>query len=173
MLVRYVARAHWVAEGDGRLSNRKAAALAIATALAVPAEGLRQYAYRDPVGIPTICFGSTKGVKMGDFRTVPECKALLTKEMLYAVQVVESCRPGLPINVLAAFSDAAYNVGEHIACDSSRSTAARLLAAGKYREACEQLPRWNKGRVLGVLVPLPGLTKRREKERDVCLAGLK
>jgi len=153
--------------------NRKAAALAIATALAAPAEGLRQWAYRDPVGLPTICFGSTQGVKMGDFRTVPECKALLSKEMSDVVSRVDTCRPGLPINVLAAFSDAAYNIGEHIACDSSRSTAARLLAAGDYRGACNQLLRWDKARVAGVLVPLPGLTKRREMERDVCLAGLK
>ena len=155
------------------LVQRKAAALAIATALAVPAEGLRQWAYRDPVGLPTICFGSTAGVKMGDFRTVPECKALLTKEMLYAVSRLDSCRPGLPINVLAAFSDAAYNIGPHIACDGTRSTAARLLAAGRYAEACGQLPRWNKAKVGGLLVPLPGLTKRREMERQVCLAGLK
>jgi GH24 family phage-related lysozyme (muramidase) len=153
--------------------NRKAAALAIATAIAMPAEGLRQWAYRDPVGLPTICFGSTQGVKMGDFRTVPECKALLSKEMMYAIQAVDTCRPRLPVNVLAAFSDAAYNIGEHIACDSSRSTAARLLAAGDYRGACNQLLRWDKARVAGVLVPLPGLTKRREMERDVCLAGLK
>lgn len=151
------------------LVQRKASALAIATALAVPAEGLRQWAYRDPVGLPTICFGSTAGVKMGDFRTVPECKALLTKEMLYAVSMVDSCRPGLPVNVLAAFSDAAYNIGPHIACDGTRSTAARLLAAGKYRDACEQLPRWNKAKVGGLLVPLPGLTKRREAARKVCL----
>ena len=153
-------------------AQRKAAALSLATALAVPAEGLRQWAYRDPVGIPTICFGSTAGVTMGDFRTVPECKALLTKDMLYAIQAVESCRPGLPINVLAAFSDAAYNIGEHIACDSSKSTAARLLAAGRYAEACNQLPRWNRATISGVSVPLSGLTKRREMERKVCLDGL-
>lgn len=82
---------------------------------------------------------------------------------------LDSCRPGLPINVLAAFSDAAYNIGPHIACDGTRSTAARLLAAGKYRDACEQLPRWNKAKVGGLLVPLPGLTKRREAARKVCL----
>ena len=153
-------------------AQRKAAALTIATALAIPAEGLRQWAYRDPAqGIPTICFGSTAGVKMGDFRTVAECKALLTNEMYEAVSAVESCRPGLPINVLAAFADAAYNIGPHIACDSTRSTAARLLAAGKYAEACEQLPRWNRAKVMGVSVPLPGLTKRREMERQVCLGG--
>ena len=153
-------------------AQRKAAALTIATALAIPAEGLRQWAYRDPAqGIPTICFGSTAGVKMGDFRTVPECKALLTKEMQNAVSTVDACRPGLPINVLAAFADASFNIGPHIACDPTRSTAARLLAAGKYAEACEQLPRWNRAKVMGVSVPLPGLTKRREMERQVCLGG--
>lgn len=150
-------------------AQRKAAALAIATALAVPAEGLRQYAYRDPIGLPTICFGSTKGVQMGDFRTVPECKALLTKEMLHAVSTVDTCRPGLPINVLAAFSDAAYNVGPHIACDTGRSTAARLLKAGDIVGACNQLPRWSRATVAGVSVQLPGLVKRREMERRVCL----
>ena len=34
------------------------------------------------------------------------------------------------------------------------------------------LPR-DKARVGGQLVPLPGLTKRRAAERDVCLEGLK
>jgi lysozyme len=150
-------------------AQRKATALALATALAIPAEGLRQWAYRDPVGLPTICFGSTAGVKMGDFRTVPECKALLTKEMYAAISTVDSCRPGLPINVLAAFADAAYNIGPHIACDSTKSTAAKFLAAGDYRGACDQLPRWNRARVMGVSVPLSGLTKRREMERRVCL----
>ena len=48
-------------------TRRKAIALTLATALAVPAEGLRQYAYKDPVGLPTMCFGSTAGVRMGDF----------------------------------------------------------------------------------------------------------
>lgn len=153
-------------------TQKRVSALAIAAAIAAPFEGLRQKAYLDPVGIPTICFGSTKGVKIGDEKTVTECKALLTKEMLDAVSTVDTCRPGLPINVLAAFSDAAYNVGPHIACDTSKSTAARLLAAGDYRGACDNLLKWDKARVAGVLVSLPGLTKRRNAERDVCLAGV-
>jgi GH24 family phage-related lysozyme (muramidase) len=151
-------------------ADRKAIALVLATALAVPMEGLRQYAYRDPIGLPTICFGSTKGVKMGDFRTVPECKALLTEEMSRVIKRVDECRPGLPSVVLAAFADAAYNVGEHIACDSARSTAARKLAAGDITGACLELPKWDKARVAGALVPLPGLTKRRLMERDLCLS---
>lgn len=150
--------------------NKKAIALALATALAVPAEGLRQYAYRDVTGLPTICFGSTQGVKMGDFRTIPECTALLTKEMQHVIQTVDECRPGLPPTVLAAFADAAYNLGPRIACDGQRSTAARMLAYGDYIGACNQLPRWNRASVAGVSIELPGLTKRRKLERELCLS---
>ena len=53
--------------------SRRAKVAALAIAIAAPAEGLRQVAYRDPVGITTICFGSTKGVKMGDTATFEQC----------------------------------------------------------------------------------------------------
>jgi GH24 family phage-related lysozyme (muramidase) len=152
--------------------KRKAIVLALATALAVPAEGLRQWAYKDATGLPTICLGSTKGVKMGDFRTIPECYALLNKEMSNVIEAVDRCRPGLPPQILAAFSDASYNVGIKIACDGARSTAARRLADGDYAGACNELIKWDKANVMGVLVPLPGLTKRRALERDLCLEGV-
>ena len=152
-------------------AQRKSAALAVATALAIPAEGIFTRWYFDPVGIATVCVGHTKNVDKSKVYTVAECKALLNKEMGDVVSRLDSCRPGLPINVLAAFADASFNIGPHIACDSTRSTAARLLAAGRYAEACEQLPRWNRAKVMGVSVPLSGLTKRREMERRVCLGG--
>ncbi|HEY8606767.1 MAG TPA: hypothetical protein VIM12_06620 [Noviherbaspirillum sp.] len=50
--------------------------------------------------------------------------------------------PGLPVNVLAAFSDAVYNMGPTIACNTGASTA-----------ACNQLPRWGEARVGGVWSP--------------------
>ena len=147
---------------------RKATALAAAIAIAMPCEGLRQVAYHDPVGIPTICFGSTKGVKMGDTATVEQCKSMLSAEMLEAIDQVERCAPGLRPNVLAAFADAVYNLGPTIVCDTRNSTAARLLKAGEIMQACAQLPRWDKARIAGVLVSLPGLTKRRALELELC-----
>lgn len=153
-------------------TKRRAGALALAVAVAMPAEGLRQLAYRDPVGIPTICFGSTKGVKLGDTATVEQCKAMLSREMLDAISTVDSCRPGLPVGVLAAFSDAVYNIGPRVACDSANSTAARKLAAKDYAGACRELPKWDKARVAGVMVALPGLTKRRQVEMEICLGAL-
>lgn len=149
-----------------------AAAAVVATALAIPAEGLRQVAYYDPPGILTVCYGSTTNVVKGRVYTLEECRARLDAEMTATVEAVDRCAPYAPPSVLAAFSDAAYNLGPRIACDTANSTAARLLRAGKWSEACDQLLRWNKARVAGVMVELPGLTKRRHADREVCLSGL-
>jgi len=146
-------------------SKRLAAATAIATALAIPAEGLRQYAYYDPPGILTVCYGHTGDVEKHRKYTLEECNELLSEDMKTAITAVERCVPGLPENVLAAFADAVYNMGPKIACDTTKSTAARLLKAGKIEEACRQLPKWNKAGG----VPLPGLTKRRNAEMELCL----
>ena len=70
--------------------------------------------------------------------------------------------------VLAAFGDAVTTYGPRIACDTAHSTAARLLKAGDLAglaSSCqvEPRPRWRP------VVELPGLTKRRAKEMDLCL----
>jgi GH24 family phage-related lysozyme (muramidase) len=153
-------------------SDKRALALVIAASIAVPAEGLRTTAYKDPAGITTICYGSTAGVKMGDRKTLDQCMALLSNEMAFAVRIVDRCHPNLPVGALAAFADAAYNIGPKIACDADKSTAARLLYAGDIQGACNQLPRWNKAKVMGVMVPLPGLTTRRAREQEICLRSL-
>ena len=151
--------------------NQKiAAATAAAVAIAIPAEGLRRTAYLDPPGILTVCYGHTGGVVKGKVYTLDECKALLDKDMANALAAVDRCAPNAPWQVLAAFGDAVYNIGPTVACDKSKSTAARLLAAEKWEEACKQLPRWNKSNFAGVFVELPGLTKRRAKEMDLCLS---
>ena len=151
-----------------RRNKRIAGAAAIATAIAIPAEGLRQYAYLDPPGIMTVCYGTTRDVVVGKRYSLDECRALLDRDMREAVEAVDRCVPGLPEHVLAAFADAVYNIGPKIACDTANSTAARMLKAGDIAGACAQLTRWDKARIAGVLVPLPGLTKRRAAERALC-----
>ena len=153
-------------------SQRLAAAAAIATALAAPAEGLRQYAYRDPPGILTVCMGHTgPDVVSGRRYSLAECDKFMTDDMRKAVATVDRCAPGLPVEVLAAFSDAVFNMGPRIACDTKQSTAARMLKAKDYAGACNQLPRWSKASVMGVMVELPGLVTRRETERELCMKG--
>lgn len=154
-------------------SRRVTGALAIATAMAIPAEGLRQYAYYDPPGILTVCYGSTTDVQKGRWYSLDECKQRLNTDMMNAVLTVERCAPGLPEKTLAAFADATYNLGPVLVCNRARSTAARMLAAGDAVGACNQLPRWDKARIVGVMVALPGLTKRRVKEQVLCLEGLR
>jgi lysozyme len=150
------------------MADRRAIALVLATAIAIPAEGIRRYAYYDPPGILTVCYGHTGGVVQGKRYSLEQCRSLLNADMLKAVDAVERCHPGLPENVLAAFADATYNIGPKVACDS---TASKRLSQGRLAEACNELPKWDKSRVAGVLVALPGLAARREKERALCLDG--
>ena len=153
--------------------KRIAAAVALATTIAIPAEGLRQKAYSDTGGVLTICYGHTgKNVQVSSHYSISQCKQFLDEDMRNAVQIVENCTINAPIIVLAAFGDITYNEGPTAACDTKHSTAARYLKAGKFKEACQELPKWNKAKVAGVLVPLPGLTKRRNAEVELCMKGL-
>ena len=152
--------------------SRLALITAAAAAFAVPMEGLRQVAYKDPPGIWTVCVGSTNDVVPGKVYTLAECNARLDAEMGQAVLTAARCAPGAPDGVLLAFSDAVFNLGPKIACDQKNSTAARYLAAGDWPAACNQLPRWDKASVAGFMVSLPGLTKRRAAEQKLCLQGL-
>lgn len=155
------------------MNKAKAAALALVIAMAPAYEGVKLTPYYDPSGILTVCAGHTgPDVIKGRPYSLDECRKFLSADALEAIDAVERCVPGLPAPVLAAFGDAAFNIGPRIACDTGNSTAARLLKAGALQGACNQLPRWNKARVFGVMTELPGLTKRREAERQLCLQGV-
>lgn len=154
-------------------ARRRAIAATIAVAVAAPCEGIRQLAYYDPPGILTVCEGHTgKDVIKNHVYSLKECGQFMTADMAKAVAIVDTCVPDLPPTVLAAFSDAVFNMGPTIACDREHSTAARLLGLRRLREACEQLLRWDKAKIAGVLVSLPGLSKRRRIERDLCIKEL-
>lgn len=150
--------------------RQKAGIAAAVASIAAGAEGVRKVAYYDPPGILTVCYGSTTNVQAGKVYSMDECRQRLDADAMKAVDAVERCVPGLPDNVLIAFGDAVFNLGPKIACDKQNSTAARMLAAGDLTGACNQLPRWNKARIAGVMIPLPGLTKRRALERGICLS---
>lgn len=160
--------------------RRKAAWIAIAVAAVGAFEGLRTVAYSDPVGIPTICFGETAGVRLGDRKTVEECKGLLVDSLLEAEQTLEKCAPGivLPDRTKAAFVSFIYNVGPGgkgvkdgfcVLKNGNPSSMLRHLVAGRYAQACEEFPAWATAKG----IPLRGLVKRRAEERQMCLDGLK
>lgn len=143
---------------------------ALAVALVGGFEGLRTVAYTDPVGIPTICFGETRGVRLGDTATVDQCKTMLAGRLEGFATEIDRCLPtNLPDGSYVAFLSAAYNIGSQAFCSSSM---ARMARTGDIRGACHALTKWDKITVAGRKVALPGLTKRRAEERALCLAGL-
>lgn len=149
--------------------KKGAAVTGIAVTLIGGFEGLRTVAYPDPAtkGPPwTVCYGETDGVKPGDRYTVEQCKDMLQNSLQKYAKGVERCVIApLPDKRYVALVSFAYNVGVGSACGSS---VVKLINAGRTREGCDALLKWN--RAAGIV--FPGLTKRRERERQFCLEGL-
>jgi lysozyme len=122
-------------------------------------EGCRLTAYRDSVGILTIGYGSTGGIKPGQTITQAEAEAMLVDDLDAAAEAVHKL-----VTVLLtqgqfdALCDFVFNLGEGRLRDS---TLLRLLNQGKYGEAAAQFRFW----VMAGGHPLPGLVKRRAAER--------
>lgn len=143
-------------------------AIALAVAFIAPREGEELRAYRDIVGVPTICYGETRGVQMGDTATHAECTTMLAEAVADFERQMRPCVPaGLPDKTEAAFLSFSYNLGPRILCASP--TMSRLIKAGDIAGACRAMIMFN--RAGGKVVR--GLTIRREAERDLCLEGLK
>lgn len=145
------------------IQRKHAAWLSICIGCVAGAEGLRTVAYKDPVGIPTICFGETRGVELGQSATPAECKAMLGERVLEFGAAVDRCvhTPMSPRRK-AGLTSFAYNVGTDAFC---KSTLVMRLNIGD-PNACDEMLRWTKAKG----ITLPGLVKRREQERALCLA---
>ena len=127
-------------------------------------EGYRGTAYLPtPQDVPTIGFGTTEGVKMGDKITVERALIRLLADADKFEAAVKRCAP-VPMfsHEFNAYVSLTYNIGEGAFC---RSTLARKLNAGDYAGACREILRWDKqkGKVLA------GLTKRRQEEYKMCM----
>ncbi len=133
-------------------------------------EGMRTRAYRDVVGIPTVCFGETRGVKMGDVYTKEQCEAMLGEALVEFETGMRKCLvapDAIPAKTYVAALSLTYNIGTGAFC---KSTVAKRLNVRDYRGACDAFMVWNRGgRPLRVI---KGLTTRRAEERRICLEGL-
>ncbi len=122
-------------------------------------EGLRLSAYRCPADIPTIGYGTTAGVKMGDTITKERAEELLREDVArFEAQVLRMVKVPLTQGQHDALVSFVYNLG---AGNLSNSTLLRLLNSGDYKGAAAQFDRWNKagGKTLA------GLVRRRAAER--------
>jgi lysozyme len=149
------------------IQRRAAASLVLSAATLVGIAIHEQYrgdAYLPtPQDVPTVGFGTTEGVKLGDKITPERALVRLLADAGRFEQAVKRCAP-VPMHQheFDAYVSFTYNVGEGAFCGS---TLAKKLNAGDYPGACRELLRWDKqaGKTLR------GLTVRRQAEYRQCM----
>lgn len=137
-------------------------------------EGYTQKAVADPVkgvAVPTVGFGSTDGVRMGDSITPQAALQRTMREVKSFESAIKRC-VHVPLfqHEYDAYVNLAYNIGPGAFCGS---TIVKRLNAGDYSGACDAILNWR--RVGDVDCSLPGnkscrgLWERRQRTRRQCL----
>lgn len=134
------------------------------------AESCRRDPYVCPAGILTDGIGNTHGVKAGVRKTDEQIARDWEMNILEAERCVNSYASGkrLSDDTFSAVTSITFNVG----CGAMRkSTLYAMLREGPvaWTSACNQFTRW----VYAGENILPGLVKRRDAEKQLCLDGLK
>ena len=127
-------------------------------------EGFRSKAYIPvPGDVPTIGYGFTHGVKMGDVMTRAEADARLIEELRpYEMAVWQGCTNEPNQNEFDAMVLLCFNIGP---AGFKRSTVLKAHNRGDHQAAARAFGLWNKsgGKVYA------GLTKRRAEEAALYL----
>lgn len=127
-------------------------------------EGYSDSAYVPVAGdVPTIGFGTTEGVKIGDKTTPVKALERAMNDVQKFEDALQKCvKVELHQYEYDAYISLSYNIGSKAFCNS---TLVKLLNSGDYDGACKQILRWDKfqGR------PLKGLTIRRQAEYKKCI----
>ena len=119
-----------------------------------------------PGDVPTIGFGSTVGVELGDTISVPAALGRLMRDVGDAESAIGRCvKVPLSQGEYDAYTSFAFNVGGTAFC---ASTLVKKLNSRDYQGACAELKRWVyvDGRVV------QGLVNRREAEYQRCIGAL-
>lgn len=126
-------------------------------------EGFNGNAYQDIVGVWTIGFGTTGGVKQGQrIDPVAALQRKLTDVQKFEGALTQCVTVPLHQYEYDAYLSLAYNIGPTAFCNS---TLVRRLNASDYEGACKEILRWN--RAGGVVVK--GLDNRRKAEYQQCI----
>jgi len=133
-------------------------------------EGFYSKAYKDPIGIPTIGYGTIKvdgkPVTMGMTCTKEQAEQWLIEHIEHECGAAISTLVKVPINqeIFDSLCSFIYNLGIG---NFRSSTLLKLLNAKDYEGAANQFLRWNRagGKVY------KGLTTRRNNEREIFLVG--
>lgn len=125
-------------------------------------EGFRSEAYKDSVGVWTIGFGTTRGVKKGDTINKDEARERMLKELDrdYAQVVRIHVKVTLTQSMFDALCSLIYNIGGG---NFANSTLKKCLNQKEYKKAVDEFSKWiyAGGEVLN------GLVKRRKSEAEL------
>lgn len=139
-----------------------------AVALVKQSEGCKLKAYLCPAGVPTIGYGHTKGVKLGQTITQATAETFLAQDLMDAAAQVDELVT-IPINAKqrGALASLVFNIGVG---NFRSSTLRKRLNSGDIEAAAGEFGKWVKATVDGRKVTLPGLVARRAAEAKLFLA---
>lgn len=128
-------------------------------------EGYSDTAYIPvPGDVPTIGFGTTEGVKLGDTITPEKAVERAYRDIIDTETTIHKC-VDVPLSQgeYDAYTSLAYNIGTSAFCNS---TLVKKLNARDYEGACAEIRRW----VYVGGKKSQGLINRREKEYQTCIS---
>lgn len=127
-------------------------------------EGFRSKAYLCPAGIPTIGYGFTRGVKMGDVITLEQANDRLKAEVEDFANkldnIISQQNVKLNQNQFDALVSFSYNIGLE---NFINSTLFKKLKVGDFLGASKEFEKW----VFANKAKLNGLVARRKAEREL------
>jgi lysozyme len=131
-------------------------------------EGLRLKAYQDSGSIWTVGVGHTRGVQPNEVISWECAKSFFWQDIGEAEKAVKTLvRTPLNANQFSALVSFVFNLGSG---KLKTSTLLKKLNGGDVKGAAAEFSRWVYGSVKGEMVKLPGLVKRRERERKLFLS---
>ena len=126
-------------------------------------EGCKLFAYRDSVGVATIGYGHTKGVRMGQAITQKQADEFLREDITEAEKVLNNMGINFTQNQFDALCSWIFNLGKG---NFIYSTMMKRISAGVDDEIItDELIRWHNAGGK----PLLGLMRRRVAEANMFL----
>jgi len=115
--------------------------------------------------VPTLGFGSTEGVKLGDKTTPVKALARTLQDIQKFEGAIKKCVV-VPLHQYEydAYVNLAYNIGTGAFCGS---TLVKKLNTTDYAGACQEILRWDRAKGMKI----KGLTVRRQAEYQKCIGN--
>ena len=128
-------------------------------------EGCKLFSYRDSVGVATIGYGHTQGVKMGQAITQQQAEQYLRTDLQSCEQMLNACGINFRQEQFDALCSWVFNLG---VTNFRNSTMLKYIMAGKEdTDITDQLVKWHNAGGK----PLKGLKRRRIAEANLFLGS--